>query len=192
MSGYKRIINAVYDDETVRVYQAYKATIADDAIKNQRFTEASGWKQDRMTWIKPSFCWMLYRSGYATKHNQERILAIDIKRSAFEWILENHIDSTETAKSSIPSEKKKIVVQWDPERNFKIGKIDGCGDVRSIQIGIKAVKTKEYNEDWIVRIQDVTDLAHQIKELVELKDFEKANALLPNERIYKPKNVRFN
>ena len=33
-------------------------------------------KPDRMTWIKPSFAWMLYRAGYGSKHGQENILKV--------------------------------------------------------------------------------------------------------------------
>ena len=40
-----------------------------------------------MTWIKPSFLWMMYRSGWGTKTDQERILAIDITREGFNTIL---------------------------------------------------------------------------------------------------------
>jgi hypothetical protein len=38
-----------------------------------------------MTWIKPSFLWMMYRCGWATKPGQERVLAIQITREGFEW-----------------------------------------------------------------------------------------------------------
>ena len=44
-----------------------------------------------MTWIKPSFNWMMYRSGYATKPGQEVVLAIDIARDGFEWALKNAV-----------------------------------------------------------------------------------------------------
>ena len=40
-----------------------------------------------MTWIKPSFLWMMHRSGWATKPGQERVLAIEITRAGFEWAL---------------------------------------------------------------------------------------------------------
>jgi hypothetical protein len=40
-----------------------------------------------MTWIKPSFGWMLYRSGYATKHRQESILKIKLTHQGFQEIL---------------------------------------------------------------------------------------------------------
>lgn len=52
-----------------------------------------------MTWIKPSFLWMMYRCGWASKTGQERVLAIDIKREAFDYIVKHavlsHYDSTE-------------------------------------------------------------------------------------------------
>ncbi len=42
---------------------------------------------ERMTWIKPSFLWMMYRSGWATKPGQERVLAVELLRSGFEQAL---------------------------------------------------------------------------------------------------------
>lgn len=42
-----------------------------------------------MTWIKPSFLWMAYRSGWGRKPGQERVLRIDITREGFEWALAN-------------------------------------------------------------------------------------------------------
>ena len=41
----------------------------------------------RMSWIKTNFLWMMYRCGWATKRNQERVLAIRITRQGFEEIL---------------------------------------------------------------------------------------------------------
>jgi hypothetical protein len=38
-------------------------------------------------WIKPSFLWMMYRCGWATKPLQERVLAVEITRTGFEWAL---------------------------------------------------------------------------------------------------------
>jgi hypothetical protein len=45
----------------------------------------SPFKFDRMTWVKPSFLWMMYRSDWATKPDQERVLAVSITRDGFEW-----------------------------------------------------------------------------------------------------------
>ena len=56
------------------VYQAYPPEIADAAVAAGRFVPP--FKRERMTWIKPSFRWMMYRCGWATKPGQERVLAV--------------------------------------------------------------------------------------------------------------------
>lgn len=71
-------IRALYTKDTIRVYQAYNEEIANEAVKINTF--GTGFKLDRMTWIKPSFLWMMYRCGWGTKEGQERILAIDMDR----------------------------------------------------------------------------------------------------------------
>src|ERR1041385_4162580 len=93
----KRIIRAQYDDNTITVYQAYNNSIGLAAARKKTFA-ATPFKMERMTWIKPSFLWMMYRSGWATKADQECILAIKIKREGLSWALENsclaHYDHT--------------------------------------------------------------------------------------------------
>jgi hypothetical protein len=76
---YKQI-RAVYNDQNIRIYQAYNDSIADSALKYNSFVTPP-FKLERMTWIKPSFLWMMYRSGWGMKESsQSRILAIDISR----------------------------------------------------------------------------------------------------------------
>ena len=72
-----QVFNGEWDEEGVYVYQAYNDEIADWALSNQRFGGPS-FNPKRMTWIKPSFAWVLYRSGYASKHNQTRIIKIKL------------------------------------------------------------------------------------------------------------------
>ncbi|WP_267877653.1 DUF4291 family protein [Massilia frigida] len=84
-----RQIRAVFDDATIRVYQAYSNVIADAALAAGTFVSPP-FKMERMTWIKPSFLWMMYRAGWGFKDaGQQRILAIDISREGFEWALAN-------------------------------------------------------------------------------------------------------
>jgi hypothetical protein len=80
-----RQIRAVFTEDTVTVYQAYSSAIADAAVAAQRLNASSSFKSGtRMTWIKPSWCWMLYRAGYSYKDaGQERILALVMKRESF-------------------------------------------------------------------------------------------------------------
>ena len=58
----ERNIYAVFNDKTMRVYQAYNNEIADEALKLGKF--GSKFSLSRMTWIKPSFLWMMYRLNF--------------------------------------------------------------------------------------------------------------------------------
>src|SRR4051812_5401301 len=76
-----RQVRAVWTAETITVYQAYPVEIAGPAVAAGRFVPP--FKPDRMTWIKPSFLWMMYRCGWATKAGQERVLAVELTRTGF-------------------------------------------------------------------------------------------------------------
>lgn len=85
MSAYHQI-RALYDRDTITVYQAYNQQIAQLAVQQQKFV--SPFSFHRMTWIKPSFLWLMERSHWATKSNQNHILAIRIKRDFWEYLLQ--------------------------------------------------------------------------------------------------------
>ena len=86
-----RQIRAEFNEHTIPVYQAYGNSIADSAIGLGTFISPP-FSMERMTWIKPSFLWMMYRSGWGMKDpNQNRILALDIKREGFEWALKHSV-----------------------------------------------------------------------------------------------------
>ena len=55
----ERKIYALFDNDTIRVYQAYNAEIAEEALRLGTF--GSHFSLTRMTWIKPSFLWMMYK-----------------------------------------------------------------------------------------------------------------------------------
>ncbi|MFD4676782.1 DUF4291 domain-containing protein [Lentzea sp. NPDC058450] len=164
-------IRADYDDQSIVVYQAYSPAIADPALEAQRFVPP--FKLTRMTWIKPSFLWMMYRCGYATKEGQERVLAIRITREGFDWAVANAVSSR------IPG-KPQVRVQWDPERGLNHEALDH----RSIQIGLTGEAAHRYVHDWTLSITDVTDRAREIHERVRARDLDAARALLPPERPY--------
>ena len=64
-----QFIIATSSPTSIYVYQAYKPAIAEYAVAHQRFG-GSHFSFQRMTWIKPNFMWMMYRSGWAQKENQ--------------------------------------------------------------------------------------------------------------------------
>src|SRR5215471_12655095 len=119
------VIRAALSENTVRVYQAYRPEIANAALEAGRFRPP--FSMSRMTWIKPSFNWMMYRSGYASKPGQEVVLGIDIAREGFEWALENAVLSHFTPSvHASPQEwqslltAKPVRIQWDPERDWRL------------------------------------------------------------------------
>ncbi len=176
-------IRAFYTEDTVRVYQAYNKVIADEAVKNGTF--GSSFKLDRMTWIKPSFLWMMYRCGWGTKENQEHILAIDLKREAFDYIVQNAVISTYDDNIGISHEEWKeqiktseIRCQWDPERDLFGNPLE----YRSIQLGLRGAAVQKYVNDWIVSIEDITECVMKLRE--QKSRGMDINSLLPTERIY--------
>ncbi|MGS2806395.1 DUF4291 domain-containing protein [Nocardia sp. MW-W600-9] len=179
-----RQIRASYKQDSITVYQAYQPEIATPAIRNGRFS--SGFNRNRMTWIKPSFLWMMYRSGWATKPGQVSILAIDISRDGFEWALANstlsHFDSDmyasrESWKTSLSA---PVRIQWDPERDISMNKLA----YRSLQVGLSGEAVGRYCDAWIVNIEDKTSLAHQINYLIRDGKRNHAAELLPTEKVY--------
>jgi hypothetical protein len=87
-----RQIRAHYDDETITVYQAYNRAIAAAAVKDQKLHASPLFKPTRMTWIKPSWAWMLYRAGYSYKDpGQERILALRMRHVDFLGLLQRAV-----------------------------------------------------------------------------------------------------
>nr|WP_310426924.1 DUF4291 family protein [Chamaesiphon sp. VAR_48_metabat_135_sub] len=77
-----RHIVAQFDEEGVIVYQAYRPAIGNFAATHGYF--GGDFSLTRMSWIKPNFLWMMYRSGWGQKEGQEVVLAVKIKRAAFQ------------------------------------------------------------------------------------------------------------
>lgn len=180
-----RQIRALYDARAIRVYQAYSDAIADAALARGTFVSPP-FKMERMTWIKPSFLWMMYRSGWGLKDvDQARILAIDVSREGFEWALAHSCPSHPDESMSQDEwqrvkENAPVRIQWDPERDLLLQP----QAQRAIQIGLSKQAVDLYVHEWIQRITDVTPLAHSIHALVAQGYFESARALLPVEQPY--------
>src|SRR5262249_23193710 len=176
-----RQIRALYDDLTVRVYQAYSDAIAEAALAKGTFVSPP-FKMNRMTWIKPSFLWMMYRSGWGLKDaGQERVLAIDITREGFEGAPARGGWRHRAADGAAPGNHGAPVrIQWDPERDLLLRPLDW----RAIQIGLSREAVELYVGNWIRRITDVSELAREIRPAVLGQNLERARAMLPAERTY--------
>jgi Domain of unknown function (DUF4291) len=184
MSQYQEI-RADFDRETITVYQAYHDKIAIPAVTNNKFEPPFSF--NRMTWIKPSFLWLMERSNWATKPNQEHILAIKIGRNYWEEALSlgvlTHPDSkiySNGAEWQQKFDNAKIHIQWDPERTIRGAKLE----IRSIQVGISRFLIQDFNEKWIKEIVDYTPLVKKMRELLKIGKYPEAQRLLPKEKVY--------
>ena len=161
-------MRAAFDRDHLTVYQAFRPDIAEAAVAADTFV--APFSLDRMTWIKPSFTWMMYRSGWATKPGQERVLAVRIARSAFDRALASsclsHFDPAVYASHAQWQEqvwRTQVRVQWDPERSLALARLPW----RTIQIGLSGAAVAAYVREWIVDLTDLTDLTHAVHRLVE-------------------------
>lgn len=167
----QRGIRAYYDEEYITVYQAYNSEIAAAAVRQQKLRASPQFRLTRMTWIKPSWCWMMYRAGYSYKDkNQERILALKMKHEHFITLLRNatmatapnkNIPSGDCGISDKPTTEKlsSVKVQWDPERTPRLERLG----YRSIQIGIPGSIAMTWADEWIAGIEDVTEKARMLE-----------------------------
>ncbi|KAL8755776.1 MAG: hypothetical protein Q9199_003410 [Rusavskia elegans] len=179
-----REIRATYDSETITVYQAYSSSIALPAVAAQKLNASPAFKPTRMTWVKPSWAWMI--SGYSFKDpGQERMLAIKMTHSNFRQLL---LQASVTGHGNIMTAEDKarpVRVQWDPERSVRLEMLP----YRSIQIGISGEVSVKWVEEWIESIEDVTEMARGLKkaldEEVDVGEEELiGRGLVPMERTY--------
>ena len=178
-------IRAVYDAETIRVYQAYNRVIAEEAVRLGTF--GPHFSMNRMTWIKPSFLWMMYRCGWAEKENQEHVLAIDITRRGFDAALRQAVASSYRPECGMTMEQwqaavqcSDVRVQWDPEKDVAGQNLP----YRSIQLGLRGKIVQDYVQDWIVHITDITEQVQMLNR--RRNEGEDIAALLPQELPYQP------
>ena len=178
-------IRATYDKTSITVYQAYSRDIAIPAVQHQKFVAPFSFT--RMTWIKPSFLWLMERSNWATKSNQDAILAIKLKRECWEKALSlgvvTHPDVAiykNGLQWQTAFDKALIHIQWDPERGIRGTKLP----IQTIQVGITRHLIDEYNQTWIQSITNVTPLVQKIHQLLILGKHKEATRLVPIEKPY--------
>lgn len=147
-----RHIVANFEDDTIVVYQAFNSMIADYAVENQRFG-GPAFSYSRMSWIKTNFLWMMYRSGWATKPNQNRILAVRITRAGFMEILRHAFTVTFQKSVGVSTENIEVRLQWDPDHSPSGAKQER----KAIQLGLKGKILQKYCTEFIVSITDITD-----------------------------------
>src|SRR5690242_11582459 len=117
-----RHILGQFNAESFIVYQAYNTAIGRFAATHGYF--GGEFSLNRMSWIKPNFLWMMYRSGWGTKEGQQVVLAIHLRRVAFDAILQQAVHSTfvpqlyasEAAWKNTLAHSN-VILHWDPDYN---------------------------------------------------------------------------
>ena len=174
-----RHVLAQFTDQHIVVYQAYRPEIGRFAADNGKFGGAFSFS--RMTWIKPNFLWMMYRSGWGTKDGQEVTLAIWLLRSGFETLMADAVASSyDRARFSSKTDWKRagdracVRLQWDPDH-------DPTGapqERRAIQLGVRGRLLERMNDEWIAKIEDISEL------VAEQRGRDRSELVTPREDVY--------
>jgi hypothetical protein len=181
-----RHILAQFDDTTVIVYQAYNSHIGRYAVTHQNLGSPA-FSLSRMSWIKPNFLWMMYRSGWGTKPDQEITLALRIRRTFFDSLLAAAVPSTfnpaqflSRSDWSAAVGRSAVLLQWDPDHHPTGAPLDR----RSIQLGLRDNALRAFAQREILEITDLTDFVTQQR--LALARSGTAHLITPRERTYSP------
>jgi hypothetical protein len=180
-----RHILAHYDADTIVVYQAYRPSIGEYAIRHCAF--GGGFSYARMSWIKPNFLWMMYRSGWGTKEEQETTLGLRLRRGFFDNILAQAVSSSlresdqtsqEAWKASLASSNVRL--QWDPDH-------DPFGNPvarRAIQLGLRGPVLEDFGKRELLEVIDMTAFVCEQRELTARVGISELR--IPVKRVYVP------
>ncbi|MDP2340410.1 MAG: DUF4291 domain-containing protein [Deltaproteobacteria bacterium] len=178
-----RVILAQFSDDNIVVYQAFRPSIAAYAVAHGRF--GGDFSFSRMSWIKPNFLWMMFRSGWASKEGQESVLAVTIPRRAFLTILQRVVHSkyVEAVYGSMASWKlalrqSDVRLQWDPDH----GPTGGAQVRRAVQLGLSGETLRSYATSDVVSIEDISDFVRAQGELVRARRLDEL--LTPREDVF--------
>lgn len=180
-----RHILAHHDDDTIIVYQAYRPAIGHYAARHGHF--GGGFKYSRMSWIKPNFLWMMYRSDWGRSEGQEVVLAIRLSRTFFDSLLDRTVPSSFTSALFADHDEWKAAVgrsdvrlQWDPD-HLPTG--DKC-ERRAVQLGLRGQALEAYGKCEAIEIIDVSEFVAEQR--AHIRDWKCGDLVTPVEHVYSP------
>jgi hypothetical protein len=177
---------AHYDSDSIVVYQAFRESTGRYAIEHQHFG-GPDYSFGRMSWIKPNFLWMMYRSGWGTKPGQEMILGLRIRRSFFDRLLASAVGSSFDPvrhasevewKASVQTSEVRL--QWDPDHLPDGSKCER----RAVQLGLRgsALRSLAGGPELI----EVIDMSPFVAVQRANANSDWASLATPVERVYVP------
>jgi hypothetical protein len=129
---------------------------------------------------------MMYRSNWARRANQTRILGIWLKLDAFHLLLKGArktIDKGENKKNSDSS--GGVTIQWDPDHTPNGDEMSK----RALQIGVKSISWWKTG-DKFESIIDMTPLVYHLRDHAKTKNGLYPQLFTPQEKIYLvPENI---
>jgi Domain of unknown function (DUF4291) len=184
-----RHVLAHFDDASVIVYQAYRPSTAQHALAHGELG-GPDFSWSRMSWIKPNFLWMMYRSGWATKPGQEFVLGLRIARSFFDELLASAVVSSydnawfpTRAAWEAAVAGSNVRLQWDPDH-------DPGGAVqarRAVQLGLRGDSLRRFGTSELLEVIDMSPLIERQRE--NSKSHRHAQLQTPTERVYVPESL---
>lgn len=180
-----RHILAQFDAETVIVYQVYHPLIGNFAVEHQRF--GGPFSFSRMSWIKPNFLWMMFRSGWGTKENQEVTLAVRLRRPFFDSLLAAAVPSS-WDRMCYPSEddwkrdvaRSSVRLQWDPDHHPSGAPLNR----RAIQLGLRGDVLTAFGTRELLEVIDLSVFVAEQRQ--RLASGGLRELVCPQERVYRP------
>ena len=149
---------AHFDADSVVVYQAYRASTGRHAIQHGQLG-GPDFSFARMSWIKPNFLWMMYRSGWGTKPGQEITLALRIRRGFFDRLLREAVASSfEPARHASREawcaavESSEVRLQWDPDHAPDGARLKR----RAVQLGLRGGALRAFATTELLEVIDMT------------------------------------
>lgn len=180
-----RHVLAQFDADTVVVYQAYRPAIARHVLTHGTF--GGDFLYTRMSWIKTNFLWMMYRSGWGSKPDQEVTLAVRLRRAFFDSLLAAAVPSTwdrrlyaTEADWSRAVGRSDVRLQWDPDHHPSGAKLER----RAVQLGLRGEALDAYGRRELVEVIDLSAFVAGQREVLAAGGV--AKLVTPRERVYTP------
>jgi hypothetical protein len=177
-----RHILAHYDQDTIVVYQAYAPAIATYALEHGCF--GGGFSYQRMSWVKPNFLWMMYRSDWGRAPGQERVLAVRLRRAFFESLLARAVASsfrasgyTDEGAWKAAVQRSEVRLQWDPDH---LPSGQPCAR-RALQLGLRGSALDAYGR---AESLEIIDMSSFVAEQRENARHGAERLVMPIERVY--------
>ncbi len=172
------------NQESIIVYQAYRPSIGRYAIEHGRLG-GPDFSFSRMSWIKPNFLWMMYRSGWGSKEGQEVTLGLRIRPTFFDRLVGMAVPSScspdypggpDAWKAALA--KSEVRLQWDPDHSPTGEKQER----RAIQLGLRGQALEAFAGPELIEVIDFTEFVDSQRPFVT--QLKSGSLRTPVEEVY--------